>query len=137
MPLLKCAELLRERNISAMGSSHSARPLWSVNGKSCGRMMLWGLAVSAGVLGGCASSSARMGRISTGMDREAVVSALGRPHSVAAQGHVEYLSYNLLNRGAGDMRSYAVKLVDGRVEAFGERADFGANLLVTNSPASN
>ncbi len=93
-------------------------------------------AVTVGVvLVGCASSSGRLNRISPGMTRDEVVSALGRPHGVAAQGDVEYLSYNFLNKGVGDMKQYAVKVVGGRVHSFGERADFGPNLLVTNEPA--
>jgi hypothetical protein len=48
---------------------------------------------------------------------------------------VEYLTYNLLNKGVGDMKEYAVKVVDGRVLSFGEKLDFGPNLLVTNEPA--
>jgi len=87
------------------------------------------------VLAGCAASSARLNQISPGMTRDEVVAALGRPHGVAAQGDVEYLSYNFLNKGVGDMKQYAVKVVGGRVQSFGERSDFGPNLLVTNEPA--
>jgi hypothetical protein len=47
---------------------------------------------------------------------------------------VEYLTYNLLNKGVGDMKEYAVKVVAGRVESFGEKADFGPQLLSTNAP---
>ncbi len=86
------------------------------------------------LLAGCAASSARLNRVSPGMTREEVVSALGRPHAVAAHGGVEYLTYNLLNKGVGDMKEYAVKVVAGRVEAFGEKADFGPQLLSTNAP---
>jgi hypothetical protein len=98
---------------------------------------LAGAAVAGVVLmiAGCATSSSRMNRISPGMTRDEVVSALGRPHGVAAQGNVEYLTYNLLNKGVGDMKEYAVKVVDGRVLSFGEKSDFGPNLLVTNEPA--
>ncbi|MEY3275393.1 MAG: hypothetical protein RL153_658, partial [Verrucomicrobiota bacterium] len=46
----------------------------------------------------------------------------------------EYLTYNLLNKGVGDMKEYAVKVVAGRVESFGEKADFGPQLLSTNAP---
>jgi hypothetical protein len=84
---------------------------------------------------GCAKSSARLNRINPGMTRDEVVQSLGRPHAVTAQGNVEFLTYNLLNKGVGDMKEYAVKVVDGRVLAFGEKADFGPSLLVTNEPA--
>jgi hypothetical protein len=98
-------------------------------------LRLWAALAAAVVLVGCASSSARMTRISPGMTKDEVVHALGRPHGVAAHGEVEYLTYNLLNKGVGDLREYAVKLVAGRVDSFGEKVDFGPNLLATNAPA--
>lgn len=87
------------------------------------------------VIAGCATSSGRLNRIAPGMTRDEVVSVLGKPHGVAAQGDVEYLSYNLLNKGVGDMKEFAVKIVGGRVQSFGQRSDFGPSLLVTNEPA--
>lgn len=91
--------------------------------------------VAVALLAGCAASSARLNRISPGMTREEVVSVLGTPHAITAHGGVEYLTYNLLNKGVGDMKEYAVKVVAGRVESFGEKADFGPQLLSTNAPA--
>jgi hypothetical protein len=98
------------------------------------RLSLFSGVVAVALLAGCAASSARLNRISPGMTREEVVSALGTPHAVTAHGAVEYLSYNLLNKGVGDMKEYAVKVVAGRVESFGEKADFGPQLLSTNAP---
>lgn len=92
--------------------------------------------VAVGLFAGCAASSARLNRINPGMTRDEVVAALGRPHAVAAVGDVEYLTYNLLNKGVGDMKEYAVKVVAGRVQSFGEKSDFGNALLSTNSPSS-
>ncbi|MEY3275257.1 MAG: SmpA / OmlA family, partial [Verrucomicrobiota bacterium] len=92
------------------------------------RFSLFSALVAVALLAGCAASSARLNRISPGMTREEVVSALGTPHAVTAQGGVEYLTYNLLNKGVGDMKEYAVKVVAGRVESFGEKADFGPQL---------
>ncbi len=98
------------------------------------RFSLFSALVAVALLAGCAASSVRLNRISPGMTREEVVSALGTPHAVTAQGGVEYLTYNLLNKGVGDMKEYAVKVVAGRVESFGEKADFGPQLLSTNAP---
>lgn len=102
-----------------------------MNRSACVRLVPGLVAVV--LLAGCAASSARLNRISPGMTREEVVSALGRPHAVAAQGGVEYLTYNLLNKGVGDMKEYAVKVVAGRVEAFGEKSDFGAQWFSTQA----
>lgn len=98
------------------------------------RLLLVPGLVAVALLAGCAASSARLNRISPGMTREEVVSALGTPHAITAHGGVEYLTYNLLNKGVGDMKEYAVKVVAGRVESFGEKADFGPQLLSTNAP---
>lgn len=84
---------------------------------------------------GCASSSARLNQLSLGMSREEVVKTLGRPHAVSAQGDVEFLTYNLINKGVGDMKEFVVRLQKGSVESFGERVNFGSSLFGTNAPA--
>ena len=90
--------------------------------------------VAAGIAG-CASSSAKLNRISLGMSREEVVKTLGRPHAVSAQGDVEFLTYNLINKGVGDMKEFVVRIQKGSVESFGERVTFGSSLFGTNAPA--
>ena len=90
--------------------------------------------VAAGIAG-CASSSAKLNRISLGMSREEVVKTLGRPHAVSAQGDVEFLTYNLINKGVGDMKEFVVRVQKGSVESFGERGNFGSSLFGTNAPA--
>ncbi|MFZ9856101.1 MAG: outer membrane protein assembly factor BamE domain-containing protein [Limisphaerales bacterium] len=90
--------------------------------------------VAAGIAG-CASSSAKLNRISLGMSREEVVKTLGRPHAVSAQGDVEFLTYNLINKGVGDMKEFVVRIQKGSVESFGERVNFGSSLFGTNAPA--
>ena len=98
--------------------------------------VLAGLLLAAGITAGCATSSARLNKLSLGMSRDEVVKTLGRPHAVTAQGDVEFLSYNLLNKGVGDMKEFVVRLEQGSVESFGERPSFGTSLLnTTNSPA--
>jgi hypothetical protein len=84
---------------------------------------------------GCASSSAKLNHISLGMSRDEVVKTLGRPHAVSAQGDVEFLTYNLLNKGVGDIKEFVVRIQKGSVESFGERVNFGSSLFGTNAPA--
>ena len=85
---------------------------------------------------GCASSSAKLGKVGLGMTREEVVKTLGQPHALSAQGNVEFFTYNLLNKGVGDMKEYVIRMQAGVVESFGERASFGPTLLsVTNAPS--
>ncbi len=95
-----------------------------------------GLLLAVALAAGCASSSAKLNKVSLGMSRDEVVKTLGRPHAVTAQGDAEYLSYNLLNKGVGDMKEFVVRLNKGAVESFGERASFGSSLLsLTNAPS--
>ncbi len=90
--------------------------------------------IAAGIAG-CASSSAKLNQLSLGMSREEVVKTLGRPHAVSAQGDVEFLTYNLINKGVGDMKEFVVRIQKGSVESFGERVNFGSSLFGTNAPA--
>jgi len=90
--------------------------------------------IAAGIAG-CASSSAKLNQLSLGMSREEVVKTLGRPHAVSAQGDVEFLTYNLINKGVGDMKEFVVRVQKGSVESFGERVNFGSSLFGTNAPA--
>jgi len=99
------------------------------------RVTLLAAACAAAWVAGCASSSARLNQVSLGMSREEVVKTLGRPHAVAAQGEVEFLTYNLINKGVGDMKEFVVRLQKGSVESFGERVNFGSSLFGTNAPA--
>lgn len=59
----------------------------------------------------------------------------GPPHAISAQGDVEFLTYNLLNKGVGDMKEFVVRIQKGSVESFGERSNFGSSLFGTNAPA--
>ena len=88
------------------------------------------------LLAGCATSSSRLNGLQLGLGRDEVVEILGRPHSVSAEGEVEYLAYNLLAKGAGGRREYVVKFQAGKVVAFGEREDFGQQRFVPAAPAA-
>lgn len=97
-----------------------------------------GILVASALFSGCASTSKKLNEVALGQTKDEVIALLGQPHTTTAQGGVEYLTYNLINKGAGDLREYTVKLVHGTVDSFGERADFGpARLAGTNAPARN
>ncbi len=70
------------------------------------------------------------------MPREAVIMTMGVPHSISAQGEAEYLTYNLIVKRMGERRAYGVRLVNGRVEAFGEAADFGTGKFTATASNS-
>lgn len=70
-------------------------------------------------LAGCATSR-KMNRLSVGMTKSEVLDAMGRPSSTSAPGKgVEFLRYRAFNHVG-----YFVRLVDGRVDSYGEMGDF-------------
>lgn len=75
----------------------------------------------------CVSSPSKMNHVNLGMSKAEVVSILGSPQSTRAQGRVEYLVYQFLERNPLiDSRPspYFVRLVDGKVESYGKVGDF-------------
>ncbi len=73
---------------------------------------------------GCSTSSA-MNKISIGMPKEQVIKTLGNPISVSADGTCEYLNYKLLDNIMDDtLTPYYVRLVNGKVDAYGRNGDF-------------
>ena len=85
-------------------------------------------------LAGCGTSSKKLNLLQPGMGKAQVVKILGRPAHTSAQGDTEFLGYNLNHAGMGERREFAVKLVDGKVEAFGEKGDFGSGRLAPLAP---
>lgn len=75
------------------------------------------------VLAGCATTT-QMNRVSTGMTKQEVIATLGTPESTSAQGGIEYLRYTFLKPFHGP-RPYFVRLVGGKVDAYGMVGDFG------------
>ena len=76
----------------------------------------------------CACTTAsRINKIQIGMPRAEVVHILGDPVSMTATQEAEYLNYRLSEtRGdvmAGTGTPYYIKIVDGKVEAFGRTED--------------
>lgn len=83
---------------------------------------------------GCATAG-KINRVSLGMTREDVEMKMGRPTSVSATEGTEYLNYNLSETGddafSGRTTSYYVRLVNGRVDAYGRSGDFDSTKTPT------
>jgi len=71
---------------------------------------------------GCAGSSKKMNTLKLGMTKQDVIEAIGSPDSTSAAGDIEYLRYRL-NSGGFSVDEYYVKLLDGKVGAYGKRGD--------------
>ncbi len=72
-----------------------------------------------------------LNRVSLGMTKAEAIAALGEPHSTISPGNgVELLKYSLKNTlsssPAAIEEEYQVRLVNGRVEAYGRPADIAA-----------
>jgi outer membrane protein assembly factor BamE (lipoprotein component of BamABCDE complex) len=82
-------------------------------------------------LSGCVghyAMASRLNRISIGMAKAEVVEALGNPATVSAREGVEDLTY-VLNASAWDTampEPYIVRIVDGKVQSYGRKADMPA-----------
>lgn len=93
------------------------------------------IAAMALVLMGCASAEKRMNNVSLGMSKAEVISVLGTPNGAAATDGVEYLKYNLKVDPTWSLatREYFIRLINGKVEAYGQRGDFDS----TEDPSLN
>lgn len=76
---------------------------------------------------GCATSH-KMNYVSLGMTKQEVITALGRPSSISAQGGTEYLMYRFSetdNHAINGITSlFFVRLISGKVESYGRQGDF-------------
>lgn len=84
-------------------------------------------AIAALMLAGCNPSSMQnWQKLSLGMTKAQVIDTLGSPKNTAAQGNVEYLSYTVVdNVGFSVPERRYVRIVNGKVDAFGAHGDFG------------
>ncbi|HTT56896.1 MAG TPA: SHOCT domain-containing protein [Opitutaceae bacterium] len=74
------------------------------------------------LLAGCVTAD-RLNDIRIGMTKDQVISILGKPDSMSAQGNIEYLTYYLVtDTGYGRDAPYSVRIVNGKVESFGRFA---------------
>ena len=88
------------------------------------------------ILAGCVvipSKRVTFNDIKIGMPRDEAVAILGKPSRVSAKGNVENLYYNesalyigILGIGKvrNDKREYEMRLVDGKVDSFGEVGEY-------------
>lgn len=88
-------------------------------------MARWVVAALCLVLVGCATAH-KLGAISIGQTKEEVIAVLGQPYTVSARSGAEYYHYGLFDTGLQAYRSrgqspshYAVRFVNGRVDAYG------------------
>jgi hypothetical protein len=72
---------------------------------------------------GCAGSSKKMNQLKLGMTRQEVIDAIGEPASTSAKRNTVYLNYHL-SSGGFYSDSYYVRLLDGKVDAYGKAGDF-------------
>ncbi len=77
----------------------------------------------------CANAS-KISAVRLGMTKQEVISVMGTPTSVSAQGKSEFLNYALSETDdhafLGITTPYYVRLIDGRVESFGRLGDFNS-----------
>lgn len=81
------------------------------------------------ILAACAAPmSKRMNSLALGMTKADAIAIMGTPNSTRAADGVEYLTYrlstSLLDTDGSDTSDYFVKIVEGKVAAYGERGDF-------------
>lgn len=76
---------------------------------------------------GCATSH-KMNSVSVGMTKRQVMEALGPPVSTSATQGVEYLNYRFSETSDhafyGVTTPYFVRIIDGKVDAYGRLGDF-------------
>jgi len=77
---------------------------------------------------GTAPSTRKINLVSIGMSKTEVISIMGLPDSSAGKEGVEYMKYRLATSGldfdGSDTSDYFVRIVNGKVDAFGQRGDF-------------
>jgi hypothetical protein len=71
----------------------------------------------------CAGSSKKMNQLNLGMTKQEVIEAIGEPTSTSAKRNKEYLNYHLTT-GGFYTNVYYVRLLDGKVNAYGQSGDF-------------
>lgn len=83
--------------------------------------------VCAALLAGCASAN-KINSINLGMTKEDVINIMGKPASISAKEGTEYLNYSLSETDTqayyGITKPYYVRIIDGKVDAYGRLGDF-------------
>jgi hypothetical protein len=68
-------------------------------------------------------------QIAMGMSQQEVVTVLGKPEEISAQGGITYLTYTYApwydhNGADGNKEFYFVRLIENKVESYGKKGDF-------------
>jgi hypothetical protein len=97
------------------------------------RVSILGL-VACIAISACATAG-KIGGVRIGMTRDEVIAVMGKPASVSAQAHSEYLNFALSETDDqafyGVTLPYYVRLIDGRVESYGRTGDFDSTKTPT------
>jgi hypothetical protein len=89
-------------------------------------------------ISGCITTTSHYGRrpdfsaVELGMTRAQVIAILGKPAKVAATHGATYLQYGWddpWDGSVGAAEDFFVRLVDGKVESFGEKGDFDSTVM--------
>jgi outer membrane protein assembly factor BamE (lipoprotein component of BamABCDE complex) len=72
---------------------------------------------------GCAGTHQKINGLKIGMTKQEVIETIGDPDTTSASGNVEYLKYRI-NVGLVYSDEYLVRLLDGKVDAYGQKGDF-------------
>ena len=100
------------------------------------KMKIKTLLVAAMLLSSCATSQ-KINRVSVGMDETEVVKIMGTPVSKSAIGGIVYMNYSLYETSEaaqfGRGTPYFIRIINGKVEAFGRKGDFDS----TKDPTLN
>lgn len=83
--------------------------------------------ICAALLAGCATAN-KINSINLGMTKEDVIKLMGKPASISAKEGTEYLNYSLSETDTqayyGITKPYYVRIIDGKVDAYGRLGDF-------------
>ena len=71
------------------------------------------------LLSGCVTSSKKINDISIGMSKESVLKILGEPINTTADRESTYLNYSLVETFGGPPTPYLIRIVNGKVDAYG------------------
>lgn len=91
-------------------------------------------AVAALLLSACATAH-KISALQIGMSKQEVIAVMGPPASTSARGGTEYLNYALSETDddafRGWTKPYFVRLVNGKVDAYGRMGDFDSTKIPT------
>jgi outer membrane protein assembly factor BamE (lipoprotein component of BamABCDE complex) len=78
---------------------------------------------------GCAAPRTQvLNQIQPGMTKQEVIKIMGPPVTVASDGGAEYMTYRLATSfgdfNGSDTSDYFVRIIDGKVDAYGQKGDF-------------